>query len=136
MEWLAWPRFGSLRASTMSTYDQPSPRRAPISASLSVPLLLLVVLISAVLTWWLWPWGNAGLNPNAALRTVSARGDLAAFEQTSIQIYDQASPSLVQVTTANESGGFFGLDVQQVPRGVGSGFVWDQEGHIVTNYHV
>jgi S1-C subfamily serine protease len=28
------------------------------------------------------------------------------------------------------------LNVQQVPEGTGSGFMWDDEGHIVTNYHV
>ena len=30
----------------------------------------------------------------------------------------------------------FTLDVLEVPQGSGSGFVWDKEGHIVTNYHV
>lgn len=42
----------------------------------------------------------------------------------------------------SESGVFvfrqdaFTLDVLEVPQGSGSGFVWDKEGHIVTNYHV
>ena len=31
---------------------------------------------------------------------------------------------------------FFSMDVQQIPEGSGSGFVWDAQGHIVTNYHV
>jgi S1-C subfamily serine protease len=30
----------------------------------------------------------------------------------------------------------FGLDIQKIPQGAGSGFVWDQNGHVVTNYHV
>ena len=30
----------------------------------------------------------------------------------------------------------FTLDVLEVPQGSGSGFVWDRDGHIVTNYHV
>lgn len=30
----------------------------------------------------------------------------------------------------------FTLDVLEVPQGSGSGFVWDKQGHIVTNYHV
>ncbi|GJZ22067.1 protease Do-like protein 1, chloroplastic [Tanacetum coccineum] len=30
----------------------------------------------------------------------------------------------------------FSLDVLEVPQGSGSGFVWDKDGHIVTNYHV
>ena len=28
------------------------------------------------------------------------------------------------------------LDVTEIPQGTGSGFVWDQDGHIVTNFHV
>ena len=120
----------------MSIYERPQSPRQPSTACLSVPLLLLVVLISALLTYWLWPWGNSGLNPQEQLRPVAARGDLSGLEQTSIQIYEQASPSLVQVTKLAQSTAFFGFDVQQVPRGVGSGFVWDEDGHIVTNYHV
>lgn len=30
----------------------------------------------------------------------------------------------------------FTLDLLEVPQGSGSGFVWDKDGHIVTNYHV
>jgi S1-C subfamily serine protease len=28
------------------------------------------------------------------------------------------------------------MDTSNLPKGVGSGFVWDKEGHIVTNFHV
>src|SRR5262249_17335661 len=45
-------------------------------------------------------------------------------------------PSVVHVTNLAQRRGQFSLDVQQVPRGTGTGFVWDTEGHIVTNYHV
>jgi S1-C subfamily serine protease len=31
---------------------------------------------------------------------------------------------------------FFGLEVYEIPQGAGSGFVWDTEGHIVSNFHV
>jgi S1-C subfamily serine protease len=120
----------------MSSYDQPRVARHPLAACLSLLLLLMVVVISAGLTWWFWPWRGSGLNPQEQPRPVAARGELAPFEQMSIQIYDLASPSLVQVTKLSEGRSFYGLDVQQVPRGVGSGFVWDEDGHIVTNYHV
>ena len=30
----------------------------------------------------------------------------------------------------------FSPNVQQVPRGTGTGFVWDERGHVVTNFHV
>src|SRR2546428_597001 len=32
--------------------------------------------------------------------------------------------------------GHFPLEVQQIPSGTGSCFVWDREGHVVTNFHV
>jgi S1-C subfamily serine protease len=44
---------------------------------------------------------------------------------------------VVHITTlVNEAADVFGLDVQQVPAGTGSGFVWDNKGRIVTNFHV
>jgi S1-C subfamily serine protease len=103
-------------------------------------ILVMLVPIAGLLLWWFWPGGGLGgsaVNPQVQLRPVVARGDLAALEKMNIDIYEQTSPCLVQVTNLAQRGrGFFGLDVQQVPKGVGSGFVWDQAGHIVTNYHV
>ena len=28
------------------------------------------------------------------------------------------------------------MDLREIPRGSGTGFVWDRQGHVVTNYHV
>jgi S1-C subfamily serine protease len=86
--------------------------------------------------WWLWP-ARGRLNPHAEPRPVAARGSLSESEKANIEIYEQASRSLVQVTNlAQQSAGLFGLNAQQLPKGIGSGFVWDQDGHVVTNYHV
>src|SRR6266851_1483514 len=116
-------------------YERPSSHQ-PLVACLSLVLvLLLLVPVAGLVIWWYWP-GGSGLNPQIELRPVVARGDLAAAEKMNIDIYEQVSPSLVQVTNLAERNSLFGLDVQQVPKGVGSGFVWDQDGHIVTNYHV
>jgi S1-C subfamily serine protease len=51
------------------------------------------------------------------------------------QIYDTAGPGVVQVTstTVVSQDPFFGA---QQARSLGSGFVIDEAGHIVTNYHV
>lgn len=40
------------------------------------------------------------------------------------------------VFVSNSRQDAFTLDVLEVPQGSGSGFVWDKDGHIVTNYHV
>jgi len=42
----------------------------------------------------------------------------------------------VHITTLEVQRDFFSLNVQQVPRGTGTGFIWDDRGHIVTNFHV
>jgi S1-C subfamily serine protease len=42
----------------------------------------------------------------------------------------------VHITTLELTRDFFSLDVTQVPRGTGSGFIWDERGHVVTNFHV
>jgi S1-C subfamily serine protease len=46
------------------------------------------------------------------------------------------SPSVVHITTLVTAAGPFNLNVEEIPEGTGSGFVWDRDGHIVTNFHV
>jgi S1-C subfamily serine protease len=66
-----------------------------------------------------------------------ARPGLDPEEKTNIAIFRRCSPSVVHITTlVSTATDFFGMDVQQVPEGTGSGFVWDDGGRIVTNYHV
>ncbi len=57
-------------------------------------------------------------------------------EANSTEIFSKASPSVVFVTNTSIRRSFFSLDVQEIPRGSGSGFVWDKSGLIVTNFHV
>jgi S1-C subfamily serine protease len=117
-------------------YERPSSHQ-PLVVCLSLVLVMvLLVPIAGLVVWWFWPAGGSELNPQIQPRPIAARGDLAAAEKMNIDIYEQVSPSLVQVTNLAERNSLFGLDVQQVPKGVGSGFVWDQDGHIVTNFHV
>jgi S1-C subfamily serine protease len=76
------------------------------------------------------------LNPDAAPRTVTARGDLAGDERNTIEVFKNNSASVVYVTSTTLRRGLFSLNAVEIPQGTGSGFVWDQEGRIVTNYHV
>ena len=73
---------------------------------------------------------------DAAPRAVAPRGALAADEQAHIDLFRRTSPSVVHITTLAAQRDFFSINVQQVPRGTGTGFVWDEQGHIVTNFHV
>ena len=58
-------------------------------------------------------------------------------EANNIEIYSKASPSVVFVTnTALVRNNLFSRNVQEIPRGAGTGFIWDKSGLIVTNYHV
>jgi S1-C subfamily serine protease len=62
---------------------------------------------------------------------------LRASELSNIAIYHAVSPSVVSVVNRTlVRGGYFGLQVFDVPQGSGSGFVWDRKGHIISNYHV
>ncbi|HKA40472.1 MAG TPA: trypsin-like peptidase domain-containing protein [Burkholderiales bacterium] len=100
---------------------------------------LLVALVIVLLVWWFTSRdtlpGRPGVPP-AEPRAVAARGSLAEDEQNSITVFKSASPSAVHITTLEAARSFFSLDVMQVPRGTGTGFLWDDKGHVVTNFHV
>src|SRR5438128_1986834 len=111
----------------MSRYDPYRPRsQAP---SLLWPVLLLA-LLAGVLAWRFWPHHEAVNDPGAMPRPVVARGDLAEDEKTNIKLYREVSPSVVHITTLAERQDFFSLDVQQIPRGTGTGFMWDEDGRV------
>ncbi|QTR50319.1 S1C family serine protease [Candidatus Thiothrix anitrata] len=69
-------------------------------------------------------------------RPIAARGDLADDEQATIDIFNQNSPSVVYITTVDQVLNIWTRDVSEIPSGTGTGFVWDESGHIVTNNHV
>jgi S1-C subfamily serine protease len=74
--------------------------------------------------------------PDAQPRLVTARGDLAEDEKATIELFKVASPSVVNVQSAAVLSDPYSRNIQRIRRGTGTGFVWDDKGHIVTNYHV
>lgn len=118
----------------MATRDPyPPSTRAP---GCLFPLLLVLLVAVAASWWWFWPGHRNLLDPNAEMKPVIARGDLAADEKATIEIYKKARDSVVYITTLSVRQNPFNLNLQQIPEGTGSGIVWDTKGHIVTNYHV
>jgi S1-C subfamily serine protease len=71
-------------------------------------------------------------------RPVAQRPDdkLGADEQSTIDVFSKFSRSVVHITSLETRRDRMTLDVSEIPQGTGSGFVWDQDGHIVTNFHV
>ena len=75
-------------------------------------------------------------DPDAVPRAITPRGNLAQDEQTTIELFRNASPSVVYITTVALRTDRYSLNMLEIPQGTGSGFVWDDEGHIITNFHV
>ncbi|MDD2451965.1 trypsin-like peptidase domain-containing protein [Sulfurovum sp.] len=93
-----------------------------------IGLIALLFLLPRLETLW--------LSMHTESRAVTARGALSDTERTNIEIFRQASPSVVYITTLTDTFNLWTRDITRIPRGTGSGFVWDRYGHIITNYHV
>jgi S1-C subfamily serine protease len=118
-----------------SDYYRPQPRtQSPLLAV----LLLLVAILLIVQTWNLMRRNgrpSLALDPGAQARPIAPAGNLADDEKATIELFKQASKSVVHITTS-EIGRDFTFSVTEVERGSGSGFIWDEAGNIVTNFHV
>lgn len=83
---------------------------------------------------------QAGRTPlSAAVPTATPQPlppDLTEAERRDIEVFRRASASVAYITTVALRRDFFSMDVFEIPQGSGSGFVWDEHGHIVTNFHV
>jgi S1-C subfamily serine protease len=75
-------------------------------------------------------------NPAVQPRTVVPRGPLSADERNTIGVFEAVSPSVAYITTVQYVRDFFSPNVMRVPQGTGSGFIWDERGRVVTNFHV
>jgi S1-C subfamily serine protease len=69
-------------------------------------------------------------------RPVAERSDLDSEEKHTIALFKGAQRSVAFITTQVEQVDYWTRNVFEVPSGTGSGFVWDDRGHVVTNYHV
>ncbi|MCA9185692.1 MAG: trypsin-like peptidase domain-containing protein, partial [Planctomycetales bacterium] len=74
--------------------------------------------------------------PDAPPRRVTPRGNMSQEELSTIDLFRRCSPSVVFINSSAVRRNGFSLDATEIPTGTGSGFIWDDKGHIVTNFHV
>jgi S1-C subfamily serine protease len=110
--------------------DYPAPRRpSPLPMALAGAAFVMAAWMLVERGGWLRP------GPSGEPRAVTPRGDLAPLEQTFVDVFERCSPSVAHITTRTLVRDSFGY-ATGTAEGTGSGFVWDDAGTVVTNYHV
>ena len=92
-----------------------------------IPLLLALICVAAM---------HQLCGGWVASALAQPRGAFADDEKSNIAVFRSSSPSVVNITTVTNERNLFSLDVFEGPQGTGSGFIWDERGHVVTNFHV
>lgn len=85
----------------------------------------------------LWRWFVLSVLTGAsALSAATVQAFSTDDEQNSMEVFETSRPSVVFVTNQQLARDPYSFDLVTVPRGSGTGFVWDEKGYIVTNFHV
>jgi len=100
---------------------------------------LFLVVIAAILVAL--TLSNVRYSPwtNTSARTVDQRGPLSDAERANIELFERVSPSVVQVAAQSAAANPLAEDEGgggAAGEASGTGFVWDNAGHVVTNNHV
>ena len=113
----------------MKPSDEPtdSRSRAPLGTRVNSSLVLILLALVAALIYRDFARHD---------RVVVARGDLAQDEAATVELFKRISPSVVHVDNVARQVDLSTDNVLEVRQGSGSGFVWDSDGHVVTNFHV
>jgi S1-C subfamily serine protease len=102
-------------------------------------LLMVMLLATGFLAGVACPTAGdpqAGRTGVAQPRPVAERMALTPQELSVTALFKRVTPSVVYITSKSVRRDFFSLNVMEIPSGTGSGFVWDDRGHVVTNFHV
>jgi S1-C subfamily serine protease len=113
----------------MEPRDEPTEMRSRASLGSRVNSSLVMILLALV----------AALIYRDVVRqerAIIARGDLAQDEAATVELFKRISPSVVHVDNVARRVDWRTDNVLEMRQGSGSGFVWDSDGHVVTNFHV
>ncbi len=109
----------------------------------TAPIALIAIGVLAVLAaCWrsdaqsAQPVASAPTAASGLPRTPTERGPLSADEQATINLFETSRMSVVYIATTQRVVDVWTRNALQVPRGTGSGFIWDEAGHVITNNHV
>src|SRR5215207_4719014 len=111
--------------------------REPSRAWPALLILLVVFVLGGVAIGYFLFRGDrrTAHDPDAKPREVTPRGERGADELERIWVFKDVSPGVANVDTLRiQRAGYVGVSERAV--GTGSGFVWDEQGRIVTNFHV
>ncbi|KAL6745615.1 trypsin-like cysteine/serine peptidase domain-containing protein [Haematococcus lacustris] len=132
----------SSQASDSWARSQPSPAPRPSSAPPSSSATAATSTTAGPAAYnasepWR-PSASAFGSPPTSPSTEALIAELTAEEQRTVRLFQDNARSVVNVSTTRSFSPMFSpfMMQQQMPRGVGSGFVWDYDGHIITNAHV
>jgi S1-C subfamily serine protease len=124
-------------------FDRPRRHTTPAAGSSGVvPWVLVGVLAVALLAagvglFAVWPKGaGKGTDPDAQGREVTPKSPPDGEEAEAVNLFKSAKDSVVNVDTVVFRRNLQTRSTDVVQAGTGSGFVWDDEGRVVTNYHV
>ena len=99
--------------------------------------ILIIVVIVWIVADFLGIRPSRFMRPKIGMRPVTQPiGDLGAEEKANMEVFERVSPSVNYITNKRFRRDFFSLNVMEIPQGTGSGFLWDNNGHVVTNFHV
>jgi S1-C subfamily serine protease len=103
-------------------------------------LAVLLLIVAGALVFTVFQQRQTRAYPSMSIepRPIAQRPDdkLGADEKATIDVFKQFSRSVVHITSIETHRDRMTLNVSEIPQGTGSGFVWDQDGDIVTNFHV
>jgi S1-C subfamily serine protease len=115
----------------------PGPIKAVRLTALGAVLVVAAAFAGPAAPEWGKPLGAGYDGAEVKPRPVTpAPAELGPDERTTMAVFERATKSVVFISNTAIQRDFWSFDILEVPQGSGSGFVWNKQGHIVTNFHV